>query len=279
MNSPLIEPRDLDLEAGAILFDCRFSLLDTEHGRQVFADGHIPGAQRLDMEIEMSGARSGRNGRHPLPTRTPFEQRLRAAGVNDTSQVIVYDAAGPAGAARAWWLLRWFGFTNVTVLHGGIAAWQRAGLALEAGDALPPDASGNVQLRAPNPNAVISLADLSAQLADYNGRLIDAREAERYRGEAEPIDPVAGCIPGAVNLPWGELLDANGRFHSATTLRERWNNVTRESAGSVLYCGSGVTACVLALSRAVAGLPDVAMYAGGFSEWCADPARPIAKGA
>ncbi|MEM8982486.1 MAG: sulfurtransferase [Pseudomonadota bacterium] len=277
MSAPLIEPVDLNLDIGTVVFDCRFSLADMAHGRRVFEAGHIPGAQRFDMETELSGARSGRNGRHPLPTRTTFEQRLRAAGVNNTTKIVLYDGAGPAGAARAWWLLQWFGFNDVAVLHGGFAAWQQAELPIETGAANAVPVSGQVCLREPNASSVVFIDELASQLNLFAGRLIDAREAERYRGEAEPIDPVAGRIPGAVNLPWGDLLDADGRFLDRTALREHWQAAQGAETKPVLYCGSGVTACVLALSRAVADLPPATLYAGGFSEWCADPARPVAS--
>ncbi|MEL7535784.1 MAG: sulfurtransferase [Pseudomonadota bacterium] len=257
----------------SVVFDCRAWLTDPDRAAQAFDEGHIPGAQRLDLETELSGPHTGLNGRHPLPGYHAFETRLRAAGVDDNTPIVLYDASRPAGAARAWWLLKYFGHTNARVLDGGLAAWAAAGKRIERGEARVTD-SGSVHLAPGKTELTINLAGLQRQLRRKQKDVIDAREPDRYHGISEPIDPVAGRIPGAVNLPWTEVLDAAGHFLSADGIRKRWAALPIGKQ-PVVYCGSGVTACVLSLSRAVAGLGDVRLYPGGFSEWSADMSRTI----
>ena len=255
-----------------VVFDCRFSLADPAAAERWFKSGHIPGAQRLDMETELAGARTGRNGRHPLPTRRAFEQRLRAAGVTRETPLVLYDDGSLAGAARAWWLLGYFGLTEVRLLAGGFGAWTRAGYKVATGPASAP-VSSELCLAEPEHGRIVDLTALPKALAHGDTTLVDAREPERFHGYQEPIDPVAGRIPGAVNLPWPTLKD-NGELRPAEQLRRAWAALDIDEP-PVVYCGSGVTACVLALSRVAAGLTPARLYPGGFSEWSADPNRPI----
>ena len=255
-----------------IVFDCRFSLADPAAGERWFRSSHIPGAHRLDMETELAGARSGRNGRHPLPSRRAFEQRLRAAGVTRETPLVLYDDGSLAGAARAWWLLGYFGLTEARLLAGGFAAWTDAGYNIATGPANAA-VSSKLCLAEPEHGRIVELAEVREAIARGDTTLVDAREPERFHGFQEPIDPVAGRIPGAVNLPWSTLTE-NGELRPAGQLRQAWAALDTGEP-PVVYCGSGVTACVLALSRVAAGLTPARLYPGGFSEWSADPNRPI----
>ncbi len=267
----------LDLRAGdtpCVLLDCGFDLVDPQAGERAFAEGHIPGAVYVHLDRDLSGAKTGGNGRHPLPDRQALAERAGAWGVAPGVQVVCYDAQGMPYAARGWWLLRWLGHDAVAVLDGGLAAWTSAGGALSR-DAATPRRAAPYPLREPA-MPTVSAAELLAQL----GRrpVLDARAGERFRGEVEPLDPVAGHIPGALNRFFKDNLQADGCFKPAATLRADFESLHRVPADLVHQCGSGVTACHNLLAMEYAGLAGSALYPGSWSEWCADPARTVARG-
>jgi len=270
------------LEGPVVLLDCRFDLSDPGAGRQAYAAGHIPGARYADLNQDLSSPVTPASGRHPLPEPQALAGYFAAAGIGDQAQVIVYDEANGSYAARAWWLLNWLGHADVAVLDGGLKAWIAAGGAVEAGE--PPPAPGGakppftVHLRA---EAVLTADDVQRALEDPRRLLVDARAAERFAGTVEPLDRVAGHVPGAVNHPITANLGSDGRFLPAGELRRRW--LTRlagaDPSDAILMCGSGVTACHNILAMASAGLPGGKLYAGSWSEWIRDPGRPVARGA
>jgi thiosulfate/3-mercaptopyruvate sulfurtransferase len=258
------------------LVDCGFDLVDTGAGERAYAEGHLPGAVYLHLDRDLSGAKTGRNGRHPLPERAAFAATLGRIGVGPQTQVVAYDRQGGPYAARLWWMLRWMGHEAVAVLDGGVAAWTAAGGAL-VGDVAAP-----VALPAYPDRASLAPAVGSAEVAARLGRvkLVDARAGERFRGEVEPLDAVAGHIPGAMHRFFKDNLAADGRFKPATALRDEFARLLGgDAAGdTVHHCGSGVTACHNLLAMEHAGLAGSALYPGSWSEWSADPARPVARG-
>ena len=261
-----------------LVFDCSFDLANPAAGEQAYAAGHIPGAHYLHLDRDLSGAKTGKNGRHPLPTRDALVETLAKHGLKQNQQVVAYDAQGSAYAARLWWLLRWLGHDSVAVLDGGVQAWQAAGQPLDTAAAT---AGARGDFKAGAPLAVTADAQhVLANLKQGEQLVVDARSPDRYRGENETIDPVAGHIPGAHNRFFKDNLTADGRFKSAHTLRDEFNAVIGQESPEhvVLQCGSGITACHNALAMEVAGLHGAALYAGSWSEWCADPARPVATG-
>ncbi|MGS0891731.1 sulfurtransferase [Burkholderia stagnalis] len=259
------------------LFDCRFDLADPGAGETAYAAGHIPGAHYLHLDRDLSGRKTGANGRHPLPTRDAFVATLADRGLRQGQQVVAYDAQGGAYAARLWWLLRWLGHDSVAVLDGGLQAWQADGQPLATDT--PPPARGDFRAQAPLESTVDAAAVL-ANLTSHARIVIDARGADRYRGENETIDPVGGHIPGARNRFFKDNLTADGRFKSGHELREAFSAVLAgaEPNLAILQCGSGVTACHNALAMEIAGLHGASLYAGSWSEWCADPSRAVATG-
>jgi thiosulfate/3-mercaptopyruvate sulfurtransferase len=258
--------------------DCRHDLADLEAGRRAYAQGHLPGAFFLHMDDDLSGAKNGRNGRHPLPTREQVHALLAAIGLSDDRQLVVYDAQGGAMASRLWWMARWTGHEAVAVLDGGLPAWQRAGYPLAT--EVPAPARGALSLRAPI-GETVDAQTVSTMLGSSDRMVIDARAPERYRGDVEPLDPVAGHIPGAVNRPWQSNLREDGRFKPAPVLRAEFEPLLggRPPAAVVNQCGSGVTACHNLLAMEHAGLGGATLYGGSWSEWVADPLRPVATGA
>jgi thiosulfate/3-mercaptopyruvate sulfurtransferase len=259
-----------------VLLDCRFDLADPGYGARAYAAGHLPGARRAELERDLSGRPDGRNGRHPLPERAAFAATVARWGIAPGVAVVAYDAEGGPYAARAWWLLRWLGHDAVAVLDGGRAAWTAAGGTLET--AVPPPAHGAAPYPA-SPQPAMPTIDADA-LAAALGRvtLVDARAGERFRGEVEPIDPVAGHIPGALNRVFKRNLGADGRFLPATALRTAFAAFGARPADVVHQCGSGVTACHNLLAMEHAGLAGSVLYPGSWSQWCSDPSRPIARG-
>jgi thiosulfate/3-mercaptopyruvate sulfurtransferase len=254
------------------LLDVRWSL-GGPPGRDDYRIGHLPGARFIDLDRELAGPPGSGRGRHPLPDTASFQTAMRAAGVSDRSAVVVYDAGGGLSAARAWWLLRRHGHRDTRLLDGGVAAWVGAGNALTAEEAAVT--AGDFTAR-PGSMPVLD-ADGAARLA-REGVLLDARAAERYRGEAEPVDPVAGHIPGARSAPTTANLRPDGTFLAPEALRARFAELDAESGATVgAYCGSGVTAAHQVLALALAGIP-AALYPGSWSEWVSDPSRPVAVG-
>jgi thiosulfate/3-mercaptopyruvate sulfurtransferase len=260
------------------IFDVRHDLFDREAGLRAYQAGHIPGARFVHIDDDLSGTKTGRNGRHPLPPRDELAERFRAWGIDNGTQIVAYDAHGGQFAARLWWLARWLGHTSAAVLDGGWSAWLAASGAIDTG--APPPVEGSFVPFA-SKVAVRHTQEVFDALG-YRARLIvDARLPERYRGEQEPIDPVAGHIPGALNRPWTQNLTSEQRFKPPAQLREEFTALLGDrTADRVAHqCGSGVTACHHLLAMEVAGLPGSALYAGSWSEWIADPARPVRTGA
>ncbi|GGL18949.1 sulfurtransferase [Planomonospora parontospora] len=269
--SPLITPGDLAALPAASVLDVRWAL-GGPPGIESYRQGHVPGAVFCDLEADLA-APPGPEGRHPLPEAGRFQDAMRRLGVSGSRPVVVYDDAGSTAAARAWWTLRYFGHPDVRVLDGGLRAWTSEGRPVSAEAPEPPP--GDFTAR-PGGMPVLD-ADAAAELA-ADGILLDARAAERYRGEVEPVDPVAGHVPGAVSAPTTENLDPSGRFHLPHFLRERFNTLGAVPGLAVgTYCGSGVTAAHQVLALEVAGIP-ASLYVGSWSNWVADPSRPVATG-
>ena len=261
-----------------IVFDCRFDLADPGFGRQAYATGHVPGAFFLDLDEDLSGAKTGSNGRHPLPDPARLAARLAACGVGNHTQVVAYDDAGGMFAARLWWLLRWFGHHRVAVLDGGLQAWLAAGGAVASGPAAEHPAT-RFQLQPPR-RRLLHVHEVQAGLGQPGQTVIDARAAARFRGDEEPLDPVAGHIPGALNRPYVDNLDGRGCFKAPAQLRAEFDALLagRDPAGVVHHCGSGVSAVPNLLAMELAGYAPAALYAGSWSEWCRTPGLPVARG-
>ena len=262
-----------------VVVDCRHDLMDPTVGPAAYAEAHIPRAWFMHQDTDLAGPKSGRNGRHPLPEREAMRRRLEAIGLSDDRQLVAYDAQGGMFAVRLWWLARWLGHRSVAVLDGGLPAWTKAGYPVTT-EAPPAVQAGRLSVR---PSLVASV-DADAVLANITSRrrlLVDARAPERYRGETEPLDPVAGHIPGAANRPFQQNLRPDGRFKPAEVLRAEFDSLLggRAPTDTIHHCGSGVTGCHNILAMEHAGLPGAALYPGSWSEWCADPARPVASGA
>lgn len=258
------------------VIDVRHDLMDTEAGWRAYTEGHIPGATFAHIDEDLSGRKTGTNGRHPLPERADIAQAFRDWGVNDDTQIVAYDANGGQFASRLWWLARWLGHARVAVLDGGWPAW----LARTGWSSIePPERPPGRFTERPSLVSVLSTDDIVRNLATRERLVIDARTPERFRGEQEPIDPVAGHIPGAHNRPWLSNLNADQTFKSPAALRGEFDAALAASPDRVAHqCGSGVTACHSVLAMEIAGLSGSALYAGSWSEWIADPRRPVATG-
>lgn len=260
------------------IVDCRFLLNDTGWGEREYLGGHIPAAAYAHLDRDLSGPKTGRNGRHPLPDPAALRQTLGRLGIAAGMQVVAYDQDNAMYASRLWWLLRWMGHQQVAVLDGGFAAWQQMGGPVRAGNE-------RIARRAfegrPDDTLVASLETVASLAAGRTGwRLLDARAPERFRGDVEPLDAAAGHIPGAINHFFQTNLDTNGRFLPAAALRAHLLTRLGETPPDrvVAYCGSGVTACHNLLAMTHAGLYGARLYPGSWSEWSADEARPIATG-
>ena len=274
-------------ESGAPLqvFDCSFDLAQPQAGRAMFAQSHIAGAVYADLNTDLSvkgdptvtGALSG--GRHPLPAREAFAQWLSAKGFDNTKQAVVYDRQGVNYCGRLWWMLKWLGHDAVAVLDGGWQAWAAQGGALASGEQSAPSAVGAFTVSA-SKVALVDAARVQKQLGRPAQTIVDARATPRFKGEVEPLDPVAGHIPGALNRPFGSNLTPEGFFKPAAVLRAELEALlgARPAFGVVHHCGSGVSAIPNVLAMEIAGLRGSALFAGSWSEWCSDPARPVAIG-
>ena len=256
--------------------DVRHQLADIGYGERVYAEGHLPGAVFLHCDRDLSGPMTGRNGRHPLPSPISLAARLGEVGIGPRTQVVVYDDAQGMIAGRLWWLLRWLGHDRVALLDGGLQAWQEAGGPLSSDSPTLRPATFVAKLA----DCMVDASYVQAFLATSRQHLVDARSPDRFRGENETIDPVGGHIPGAVNRFFRDNLQADGRFKPPAQLRAEWLAVLAGAAPAevVHQCGSGVSACHNILAMEIAGLPGSKLYAGSWSEWCADPARPVALG-
>lgn len=262
-----------------LILDARFSLADTGAGERAYLEGHLPGAVYAHLDRDLSGPKTGLNGRHPLPAPEAFAQTLRAWGLRPATQVVVYDDAGGMFAARAWWMLRWMGHDAVQVLDGGWRAWAGlSGASLSTAPTHRP--AGDTSHLKPHLDWVLSTDDVLAHLDQPERmQLIDARAPDRFRGENETIDPVGGHIPGAINRFFQLNLDAQGAWRPANELRQAFDALLdgRDTRSVVHQCGSGVTACHNLLAMEIAGLPGSRLYAGSWSAWCAIPEHPMSR--
>jgi len=270
--------------APLMVFDCSFDLMQPAAGRALFNDNHIAGAVFADLNDDLSThsprftGRAVNGGRHPLPARADFARWLGQIGLGNGIQAVVYDRHGMNYCGRLWWMLKWLGHDAVAVLNGGWQAWVAAGGAVESGAAAPRPAS-QFAVHAPLLDYV-DAATVQARLGRATQTVIDARAPARFRGEVEPLDPVAGHLPGALNRPFNQNIGDDGLFKPAETLRAEFAALLgdRDAATVVHHCGSGVSAIPNVLAMRVAGLGASALFAGSWSEWCSDPQRPVAKG-
>ncbi|MEE4674605.1 sulfurtransferase [Pseudomonas alliivorans] len=279
----LIGPEQLAVRQqtpGLVILDCRFALEDPDYGQRSYAQGHIDGARFADLNRDLSGpVVKGRTGRHPLPDPATLVERLRTWGIRNDSDIVLYDDGPGMYAARAWWLLTWLGKREgVYLLDGGLKAWHAAGLPLSL-DA-PRGETGDF-MGEPDMSLVLSASRLQGRLGRPEMTLIDARAEARFRGEVEPIDPIAGHIPGAQCAAFNENLGPDGRFLPPDQLKQRFAEQLqgRPAQSLVSYCGSGVTACHNLFALCLAGYPLGTLYAGSWSDWITDPTREIATGA
>jgi thiosulfate/3-mercaptopyruvate sulfurtransferase len=286
MYTTLIQVAELkalqDSGANVRVFDVSFDLMRPEQGNATYLESHLAGALHADINLVLSAKdpREAINaGRHPLPRRERFAQWLSSQGVNDETQVVVYDRNGMNYCGRMWWMLKWCGHEAVAVLDGGLQAWVAHGGAVSSGNE-PSPAPGHFTVRAALAR-LVHTAEVAAQLDDATTQtLIDARATPRFRGETEPLDPVAGHIPGALNRPYGQNLTDQGTFKPAAVLRQEFEQLLgqRSAASVVHHCGSGVSAVPNILAMEIAGLGRAALYAGSWSEWCTTPGLPCAQG-
>jgi thiosulfate/3-mercaptopyruvate sulfurtransferase len=280
MHTTLVTPAQLAQhlgDPGWIVLDIRHDLMRPERwGEDQYLAGHIPGAVFLHLDRDLSAPKTGRNGRHPLPSPWQAAETFARCGVDATSQVVVHDQNNGMYATRAWWMLRWLGHRAVALLDGGFDRWVREGLPVTT--AVPSPRATSFTPAKPLP--VADAREILASLPKRDLVIVDARAPERYRGETEPMDPVAGHIPGAINRYLGDNLAGDGTFKDARTLRREFEALLGEAKLDkvVHHCGSGVSACHNILAMAIAGYPDTRLYPGSWSEWVADPTRPVATG-
>ena len=264
-------------DANWVICDCRHDLANYEAGRRAYAAGHLAGARFLHLDEDLSGPKTGVNGRHPLPHPITFTLRLAALGIDNNTQVIGYDAMGGVFASRLWWMLRWVGHRNVAVLDGGIDAWVKAGHPLATEPPVVKPARFNPN---PSPQLAVGANDVAANLDHKKLQIVDARSPDRFRGENETLDPVAGHIPGAANRFFKDNLAADGSFKPAATLQQEFAALVgaRAPKDIVHQCGSGVTACHNLLAMEAAGLGGSRLFPGSWSDWVSDRKRPAAVG-
>ena len=260
-----------------IVFDLRHDLVKPESGREAWKAAHVPGAYFMHVDQDLSGAKSGTNGRHPLPEIADFASRMNRCGVAPQRQVVIYDDGGGSFAVRLWWMLRWLGHERVSLLDGGFAAWKRENRPVDG--AVPAPRDGEFVPR-PMPGATVDRHYVATMRESPTARLVDARAATRYMGENETLDPVAGHIPGAVNRFWQHNLGYDGRFLPPEELRAEFLELLdgADPALTIHSCGSGITACHNLFAMELAGLAGSRLYPGSWSEWCADSALPVATG-
>lgn len=262
-----------------LILDVRHDLADHQAGRRAYEQGHIPGAVFLDHELDLAAPKTGFNGRHPLPSRQELAQLLQGKGLSDDTQVVVYDAQGALFASHMWWMLRWLGHSRVAILNGGWQAWQQVGGAEQQGAATPVQSTGTVSLPEHAAMPTVSTQEVLKNLTTPVFTVLDARAAERYRGDVEQMDPVAGHIPDALNRSHLNNLDEQGRFKPAAQLHQEFQDLLGATpAHQVVHqCGSGITACHNLFAMELAGLTGSGLYPGSWSEWVSDASRPVAR--
>ncbi|ASC89692.1 MULTISPECIES: sulfurtransferase [Alcaligenes] len=262
-----------------LILDVRHDLADHQAGRRAYEQGHIPGAVFLDHELDLAAPKTGLNGRHPLPSRQELAQLLQKNGLRDGMQVVVYDAQGSLFASHMWWMLRWLGHPQVAILDGGWQAWQQLGGAEESGQAKPVPATAKLSVPEQAAMPTVQTEQVLKNLSKPIFTVLDARAAERYRGDVEPMDPVAGHIPDALNRSHLNNLGEQGRFKPADQLRQEFQDLLGAiSAEMVVHqCGSGITACHNLFAMELAGLSGSSIYPGSWSEWVSDASRPVAR--
>jgi thiosulfate/3-mercaptopyruvate sulfurtransferase len=261
-----------------VVVDTRYDLMQPDAGEKAYAHAHLPGAHYLHLEHDLASPKGdGQRGRHPLPDRSTLAKRLGGIGLDRGRQLVAYDAHGGFFAARLWWLARWLGHQEVAVLDGGLGAWSAAGYPLSSDP--PQPKAGDFEAGDPV-MASVELTDVMTNLSSRSRLVVDARAPERYRGDVEPLDPVAGHIPGAVNRPTGMNLRPDGRFKPAPVLLAEFKTLlgTQPATQIIHSCGSGVSACHNVLAMEIAGLSGSAIFPGSWSQWCAEPTRPVATG-
>lgn len=261
-----------------VVIDCRHDLFNHDAGFAAYEEGHIPGAFFLHQDDDIAGTKTGKNGRHPLPTRDELEGVFQRLGLKPGQQLVVYDGSAGTTAARLWWMAKWLGHAHAALLDGGLAAWIKAGFPQSKHSPDHPKRSDFVQQPSLMPS--VEVGQVMANLQKHEFLVVDARAPERYRGEVEPLDPTAGHIPGALNRPCTFNVRPDGLFKPAEVLRMEFNALlgSRAPAGIVHQCGSGVTACHNILAMEHAGLKGSRLYPGSWSEWTADATRPVATG-
>lgn len=267
----------LQAQKAVLVLDCRFDLMNTRAGEQAYAEGHIPGALYTHLDRDLSGPITPTTGRHPLPAINTWAATLGQLGIDNDTQVVAYDANSGMTAARVWWMLRWLGHDNVAVLSGGLQAWTQAGLPISQ---IPGKAEPKQFVAKPRMDMLVTAQNVMELVKRSDWRVLDARAAERFRGEVEPIDPVAGHIPGAQSFPFAANLNSNAELLASSELQTRFAAALGDvsSDHTIAMCGSGVTACHLLLAMEHAGLHGGKLYAGSWSEWIRDPSRPVVKG-
>jgi thiosulfate/3-mercaptopyruvate sulfurtransferase len=275
----VISPEELHArlhDPNVVVIDCRHSLADFSLGRRLYDESHIPGAFFASVEEDLAGKKTGTNGRHPLPDPEIFARFLRGIGVDDDTQIVGYDAGADMFAPRLWFLCRWIGHDATAILDGGFAVWNLAGYPVTAAPSEPSrEGTLTVKLR---PELVVDVDYVREHLGDPSMQLLDARAKERYSGESEPVDPVAGHIPGALHRWFKDNFSSEGRLKSSQQLRAEFTKIGLDPDRTIHQCGSGVSSAATLLAMVHAGLDGSRIYNGSWSEWVADPARPIATG-
>lgn len=259
-----------------IIFDCRCDISDSSYGIEAYNEGHIENSIFIDIDHDLASEKTSDSGRHPLPDPRLFSEKLSQWGMSNNKQAVVYDDAGGAFAGRMWWTLKWLGHSNVAVLDGALGAWMSIGGKLTS---KPTIFERAVFEPNPNKNMYVSIKDVEDAQYKMNKLIIDARSRERYLGIKDPVDPIAGHIPGAVSHPLGMNLDKNGHFKSPEELRHNFNKIIGDTVSSdiISMCGSGITACHNILALEICGIKDVTLFVGSWSEWITDKSRPVAK--